>query len=120
MRTITLASMLTLLGVAACATTPIPADKLSRATAAVRTAEEMNAASDPTAALHMQLAREQLQQGKKLLQDAENERAGMILERAEADANAAREIARAKSSRIEVEQTMSVVQQQKAGIGGSQ
>jgi hypothetical protein len=106
---------------AGCATTPIPADKLARSQAAIATAETLNAERDPVAALHLTLAKEELATGKKYLKEADNDRAKTTLDRAEADAIASRELARAKTSRIELEKTReNVTRQQAAMTGGAQ
>lgn len=99
---------------AGCATTPVPADKLSRARASIRAAEEMNAEAEPNAALHLRLAREQLAQAKQILKDGDNGRARGILRRAEADADLAMNLARERSARVEAEQTILEVQRTKA------
>lgn len=101
---------------AGCATTPIPADKLSRSQSAITAAEEMNAAAEPQAALHLKLAKQQLAQAKKLMIDGENDKASMILLRAESDGEAALNLARAKSAQTEAQQTIGMIQQQMAQI----
>lgn len=103
-----------------CASSPVPADKLAKTTASIKSAEELNADQEPNAALHLRLAREQLASAKKLMEDSDNERAGYVLDRAGADADAAREIARAKMSKIEVEKYKEQVQEQKTKLGGGQ
>lgn len=99
---------------AACATVPVPADKLGRAQSSVRAAEEMNAEADPDATLHLKLAREQLTRATQILKDGDNGRAAGILLRAEADADAALDLARARSARIEAEKTLKEVREAKA------
>ena len=66
-----------LLAAAGCASAPKPVDTLARSEAAVRSAQVMGAEQNPTAALHLRLAQEQLQAAY----DARLERAH--LERAE-------------------------------------
>lgn len=112
---ITLALVLGLTA-AACATTPVPADKLGRAQASVRAAEEMNAQAEPNAALHLKLAREQLTLAKQILKDGDNGQAAGILLRAEADADAAIALARERSARVEAEKTMQDVHKAKSMI----
>ena len=105
-------------GLAACATTPIPADKLSRSQAAVRSAEEMNAQAEPAAAMHLRLAHEQIALAKQLLGDGDNERAASVLLRAEADADAARELARRQAARTEAQTAKQNIEQMKSSMGG--
>lgn len=106
------------LGAAAvgCATTPIPADKLSRSQSAITAAEEMNAANEPQAALHLKLAKEQLQQAKKMMIDGDNKNASMVLLRAESDGEAALALARAKSATTEAQKTITAIQEQMTQI----
>lgn len=99
-----------------CATTPVPADKLASSQASVKSAEEMNAQGEPRAALHLKLAKEQLSQAKDLMKEGENDKARTVLSRAEADGEAALNIARAKSARIEAEKTIESIQQAKTQI----
>lgn len=113
-------TMLPLLAIAAtaagCATTPIPADKLARSQAAISSAEELNAAAEPQAALHLKLAKEQLAQAKKLMIDGENKEARLVLLRAEADGEAAMNLARAKSAQVEAQKTVTAIQEQMTQI----
>jgi hypothetical protein len=96
---------------AGCATTPVPADKLARSQAAIASAETMNAAADPKATLHLKLAKEQLENAKALMKDGDNEAAGMVLLRAEADGEAAANLARARAAQIEAQKTIEMVRQ---------
>jgi len=48
--------------IAGCASTPVPAEKMASSQAAIRASEEAGAKQVPSAALHMQLAREQMEQ----------------------------------------------------------
>lgn len=99
-----------------CATTPVPADKLASSQAAVKSAQEMNAQNEPRAALHLKLAKEQLHQAKDLMKDGKNEQARAVLTRAEADGDAALNIARAKAAQIEAAKTIESIQQAKVQI----
>ncbi|MBX3187034.1 MAG: DUF4398 domain-containing protein [Labilithrix sp.] len=103
-------------GLVACASSPIPADKLSRSEGAVRGAEELGAEQDPTAALHLKLAREQLAIGKKLIEGGDNARAEGVLLRAEADAEVAMNMARASKAKVDAIQTIQEVQKAKMSI----
>ncbi len=99
---------------AGCAATPVPADKYARARAAIKSAEVMNVQRIPTAASHLQLARTQLEQAKALLKDGDNERAGFVLLRAEADGEAAVNLAKEVYAKEEAAATLQQVQQVKA------
>lgn len=94
------------------ATVPVPADKLARAQEAVRHAEEMpEVASDPSAAMHLTLAKNQLQYAKKAMSEAHNEDARWALMRAEADAEAALYLAHAEVSRVDAQRTIDAIRQ---------
>lgn len=118
----TVLSLLACAALAGCASSaPVPADKLAKSAASVKAAEEFNAQSDPAAATHLRLAQEQFNAGKEMVAKGDNERAGFMLDRAAADADAALELARAKSSRLEAEKMKQDVAQAKAQLqpGGS-
>lgn len=94
------------------ATTPIPADKLARAQETVRLAEAMpSTATDPRALQHLQLAKSQLDHGKKLMIDGENEDAKWVLMRAESDARAALYLAHAQAAKTDAQQTIEAIRQ---------
>jgi hypothetical protein len=118
MKTLIPMSLVFVAGLAACATTPVPADKLSRSQAAVRSAEEMNAQAEPAAAMHLRLAHEQIALAKQLLKDGDNERAASVLLRAEADADAARELARKHAARMEAQTAKQNIEQLKSSMEG--
>lgn len=105
-RTISLL-VVTALAVAGCASGgAVPADKLANSKAAVQAAEEMGAARDPSAALHLRLAREQLDTGKKLIMDGDTDRARYVLMRAEADANVALNRSREVAAKTEAQKAI--------------
>lgn len=108
------------LAVTACGSAAVPADRLARSEAAYRSAQEMGAAQNPQAALHLRLAEEQLTAGKTLIKKGDNERAESVLRRAEADAELALSLARSDKAKAEAAQTMESVQKAKqaAETGG--
>ncbi len=67
----------------------IPAEKLAAPQAAAEAAKEMGAAQIPEAKLHLQLANQQIEQAKELLDSGDKERALRLLNRANADAELA-------------------------------
>jgi hypothetical protein len=105
---------LCLMTIAGCASSPIPADKYARSQASVKAAEELNAESEPQAAFHLRLAKEQLAHGKKLMKEGDNKNASLVLLRAESDGEAALNIARAKSEQAEAQRTITQIQEQMA------
>lgn len=98
----------------ACASSPVPADRLAASQAAVRSAHEVGAENVPPAALHLKVANEQLDLARRLIADGDNKRAEYILLRAESDANAALALAREAESRADAQRTIDQVQKLKA------
>lgn len=81
------------LALGACASA-IPTERLQSSSAAIRAAEEVGAERVPQAALHLQLAKEQSDRAKKLIDTGDRDEAALLLARAEADANLAVALAR--------------------------
>ncbi len=77
-----------------CASAP-PTQRIEASTSAIRAAQELGAERVPTAALHLQLAKEQSEHAKKMIADGKHEEASLLLMRAEADADLAVALARA-------------------------
>lgn len=98
---------------AACATSPVPADRLAKSQAAIRGAQEVGADRSPTAALHLKVANESLALGRKLIAEGDNKRADYILMRAEADAEAAIALAHESNARADAQRTLDEVQKVK-------
>jgi hypothetical protein len=80
----------------ACASMPL---RTESSTSEIRAAEEVGARKVPLAALHLQLANEELAAAKKLSADGEEEQAASMLTRAEADAELAVALSRQASER---------------------
>src|SRR3954468_8537371 len=94
----------------ACASIPAPQERLVASQAAIRAAEEVGANDVPAAALHLQLAREQTDNAKKLMQQGDNHRAEYSLLRAEADAELALQLAKEAPARAEAQAALDKVQ----------
>jgi len=88
-----------LLGAGACAGSPAPTEQMASAQAAVRASKELGAANVPQAQLHQQLAVEQIDRARKLMEDGENTLAKYMLQRAKADAELSVALAREESVR---------------------
>lgn len=87
MKTIAQLVAFSMLGVSVgCASMPKPVDRLTDAEATVKTADQMKAASVPSAALHYKLATEELDSARKQMADGSNEEADRMLQRAKSDA----------------------------------
>jgi hypothetical protein len=72
--------------IAGCATVPL---RTEASTSGIRAAEEVGALQVPRAALHLQLAKEELAKAKVLAADGKKDQARYLLLRAEADAELA-------------------------------
>ena len=83
-------------GLAGCATAPIPVYQLDRSEASIRGAEEVGALNVPIAKLHLQLAKDETEQAKKMAVRGD-ERAVLVMSRAESDAELALGLAREAS-----------------------
>ena len=84
---------LAVLGLAGCTAVQIPADRLQQSEASIRGAEEVGASGVPAARLHLQLAKDQTDTAKKMAAAGE-QRALLVLARAESDAELAIGLAR--------------------------
>jgi hypothetical protein len=86
-----------------CATIHLPQDRLEGSSASVRGAEEVGAANVPAARLHLELAKDEIANAKKLAADGD-ERAVLMLARGEADAELSMGLAREVAVHAEAEQ----------------
>lgn len=84
------------------ASMPPPTQKMADAQSAHRAAEELGAAKQPSAQLHLKLAEEQMDKAKQLMSQDENEQAASLLVRAKADSELALALAREQKSRDEL------------------
>jgi hypothetical protein len=91
----TLLMSLAVLGLG-CASAPMPAAGMQRSEASIRGAEELGAMGVPAARLHLEMAKDQNAKGKKMAA-AGDARAGLVLARAESDAELAMGLAREAS-----------------------
>jgi outer membrane protein OmpA-like peptidoglycan-associated protein len=84
-------------GLAACsASVPPPRAAEASSAAAVSSARRAGAVHDPRALLHLELAEEQLENGRALMRDGDNRVAAQVLARAKAEADVAASLARDK------------------------
>ncbi len=73
----------------------MPTERLQSSAAAIRAAEEVGADRVPEAQLHLQLAKEQSDRAKKMIDNGgDRDEAKLVLARAESDANLALALAR--------------------------
>lgn len=86
-------------GAAACASAPVPAERLASAEAALRSAAEVGAERTPQAALHLKMARDQIAEARNLIKSGDTELAGSVLARAQIDAELSLALAREDEAR---------------------
>lgn len=92
-----------------CAGAPVPQGRVNSSGAAIRAAQEVGAQNEPQAALHLRLAEEQRAQGLQLIDKGDNERADLMLERAQSDAEVAVVLAREAQTREQANRTLEEV-----------
>jgi hypothetical protein len=97
----------------ACASSPVPADRLARSEAAIRGADVVGADKVPAAAVHLRVAKEELAAARNMIKDGDNMRAEYMLLRSEADATVALTYTREAAVRADAEKTLAEVQRLK-------
>jgi type IV pilus biogenesis protein CpaD/CtpE len=88
-----------------------PPLRTEASTSGIRAAEEVGANKVPQASLHLQLAKEELENAKALAAKDEKERAVSMLSRAEADAELAVALSREDAERADAQAAMDRVRQ---------
>jgi Domain of unknown function (DUF4398) len=79
---------------AGCGGAAMPLDKLTDAKATVRAAQEAGADRTPQAALHLKMANDELASAQKAVNDNDSDRAQLLLNQAQSDADLAVALAR--------------------------
>lgn len=107
------------LGVAgtACGSAP-PREALTAAEASVRAAEVGGADETPKASLYLKHARDQVAAARALIEDGDNDRAAMTLDRALVDAEVALAQARREKAKAEAQEVIDEVEQLKQRLKG--
>lgn len=113
-------SKIALVGIAAFAAAcagriPPPTDRLASSEAAIRSAKELGAESDPQAALHVRLADEQVGIARQFMQHDENRRADLVLQRSKADAELAIMLTRERAAKTASQGAAKDLNSQKKG-----
>jgi hypothetical protein len=112
--------VLVLLATAACGARALPpTDRLASSEAAARSARELGAERDPQAALHLQLAEEEIGTARGLMRDGDNRRADRVLQRASADAELSVMIVKETTLRAEADRAMRANQNAKTPANGA-
>jgi Domain of unknown function (DUF4398) len=102
---------------ASCATTAPAAEPSlhsESSSGAIRAAEEVGAARTPSAALHLQLAKEEFDQARKTTDPMDRDRADRLLMRAQVDAELSLVLARSEADKVEAQQAIDKVKALKA------
>jgi len=107
------------MGVACGASVPVPAAQVTDTQAAIRGAEEVGAPSVPKAALHLKMAKDQLQTAQDLIAHDDNEQAKMTLDRARVDAELALALAREVAFRQKAQEALDKIKKLREEAGGA-
>ncbi len=89
---------------------PVPETQMTTTKGDVRAAEGAGAPNVPQAALHLKMARDQINDAEALIKDGENDKATLVLDRADADAQLALELTNAASMKAKAAAAMKKVQ----------
>jgi len=90
---------ITALFVAACGSAALPMDKLTDAKSTVRAAQEAGAQSTPQAQLHLKMANDELASAQKAIDENDGDRARLLLNQAQADADLSLTLARGSADK---------------------
>lgn len=96
-----------------CASAQVPTEQLTKSKSAIRAAEEVGAQSQPAAALHLKLARDEVRAAESLIEAGKTDSAKAWLRRAELDAELALALAREERMRNEASEAARRVQELK-------
>lgn len=107
----TLSASLALFAMVGCGGSALPPAKVTETQSAISAAEAVGAESHPQGALHLKLARDQMQQAQSLLRDDQEEEARLVLERARVDAELALVLTREVRMRAEAQQALDQVRE---------
>ena len=99
---------LALPALAACASAQLSSDHLATLQAAISSADAVGASKVPTAALHLKLAQEELEEAKRLVK-TDADRADLVLQRSAADADLALALTRAETAQAEAKKAHNAV-----------
>ena len=94
LQSFTASTCITLAFLAACGSSALPMDKLTDAKSTVRAAQEAGAQGSPQAQLHLKMANDELASAQKAIDEGENDRARLLINQAQADADLSLTLAR--------------------------
>jgi len=90
----------------ACASFPVPTQRMADAESAHRSALELGAATQPAAQLHVKLAEEQMAKAKVAIANGDNKEADSLLIRSKADSELAVALSREHGSNVDTQKAM--------------
>jgi Domain of unknown function (DUF4398) len=99
--------------VSACGGAQLNQTRVTEVQGAMRAAEEVGANDQPKASLHLQLARDEMNEAKRLAKDDDGENAALLLNRAQADAELALQLARTEQEQQKARQAWQKIQELK-------
>jgi hypothetical protein len=97
----------------ACGGSQLSQSRVGEVQASVRAAEAVGANDQPKAALHLQLARDEIAAAQRLAENGDEEDARLVLERARADAELALQLAKTEQEQQKARQAWQKVQEMK-------
>jgi putative IMPACT (imprinted ancient) family translation regulator len=97
----------------------VPAAQVTETQAAIRAAEEVGAPSVPKAALHLKMAKDQLQTAQALMAQEDNEQAKLTLDRARVDGELALALAREAAFRQKAVEALDKIKKLREEAGNS-
>jgi uncharacterized protein DUF4398 len=97
----------------ACGGAQLNQSRVTEVQSAMRAAEEVGANDQPKASLHLQLARDEVVEAKRLADSGDGDNAGLLLNRAQADAELALQLARTEQEQQKARQAWSKIQELK-------
>jgi hypothetical protein len=107
-------SMLLAAGIlGACGGSQLNQSRVAEVQASVSAAEAVGANDQPKAALHLQLARDEIAAAQRLAEEGEEEDAQLVLERARVDAELAMQLAKTEQEQQKARQAWQKVQELK-------
>lgn len=98
-----------ILTLAACGGSSVPHETMAASEGSIRAAEEVGASQVPTAALHLQLAKEETERARQLIKNGDNDRAKYVLMRADADAELALALSKEDAAKTDAQAAMEQV-----------
>lgn len=96
---------------AACGGGQLNQARVAEVQSSVRAAEAVGANDQPRAALHLQLARDEMAAARRLADEGEEEEAALVLERARVDAELAMQLAKTEQEQQKARQAWQKIQE---------